>query len=197
MTETKTILLALGAVGVAAGATVLGLYLARRRASGDSTKPMLGAGKVPEAEERIGRLQDTVWDAVRDPNMRELSLAVTGPGQRIVTVGRRKMTVTGAGCEARDADCETEAVNQWSRANSGIAASLTPAGEDSQIALTCSLLTLNGITCRFRAAKRPSEEPTIFTLAGFPKNSPSRWVSLDSDLAGRLGAGTQFEDFDG
>jgi len=183
---------ALALLGVVAGGVTIAL-IARRR------KPAGQLGAVPEAADRIGTLQDAVWDAVRNPQMRELALAVTGYGTRNVDVGRLHFDVTGAGCPPRDGECESSAIGDWVAAHQAQASKMTPAGIDSSAALACSLLSLNGVTCRFRAA-RQGKELAVYALAGVPKNRPMRWLAMDYRGQYRFGlesARAEFEDFDG
>jgi len=143
-------------------------------------------GQVPEAADRIGALQDAVWDAVRNPQLRELALAITGYGQRSVDVGRRHFDVPGASCPPRDGECESKAVGDWVNAHPQAWGS-PPAGGDSAAALACSLLSLNGVTCRFRAA-RQGGQLAVYPLAGTPKNHPSRWWRWTTAVVEDLGS---------
>lgn len=68
-------------------------------------------------EQRVGILQDLVWKGVNNPQMRELALAITGRGDRNVTVGKRQFRVRGANCPARDGLCEAAAVYHWTKNN--------------------------------------------------------------------------------
>lgn len=68
-------------------------------------------------KERVGIIQDLVWEGVQDPQMRELALAITGNGVRSVTVGKYTFKVQGASCPARDGTCEARAVYNWVRQN--------------------------------------------------------------------------------
>src|ERR1700690_4276568 len=148
MTTTGKVFLAVGAVGALAAGAVGLVALSRRRGG-------LGLGSGSRSPERIGAMQDAIWAGVRNPQMRELALAVTGNGTRYVTVARRAMTVQGAACPARDGRCESDAVGRWVAQNRAVAAQLLPAGQDSPAALACALLSLNGITCRLRLAGAP------------------------------------------
>lgn len=84
-------------------------------------------------EQRVKLLQDLVWRGVQNPEMRDLALAITGNGTRDVTVGKRKFTVQGAGCPARDGTCETEAIYKWVKAQvrytGDVAPVMMPSGE--------------------------------------------------------------------
>jgi hypothetical protein len=195
-TATK-IVVGVAAVGI--GALAFGIW--RRRAIG------LGLADGP-TKDRIGDLQDVVWDAVRDGQMRELALAVTGRGTRQVTIGNRTIAVRGANCPPRDGRCEANAVGRWVAENPTIANhafSRVPHGPDRPAALSCSLLSLNGITCRLRSAKQTDGVARIYSVAGLPKLRPSRWSAIDSGL-GANDAGysfgkelpkADFQDFDG
>ena len=175
--STKLVIIGLG---VAAGVTGLVIAFTRKRGG---YQPLL-AEPPPDVADRIGLLQDAVWDAVRNPEMRELALAVTGNGQRHVNVGGRSMVVTGLGCPARDGRCEADAVGRWVNANAAISPVATPAGDDSPTALACSLLSLNGIACHLGVARNEGEAPRIYPVAGQPKNWPNGWDAVDVGLAG-------------
>lgn len=84
-------------------------------------------------EQRVKLLQGLVWNSVNNPESRDLALAITGNGTREVTVGKRKYTVTGANCPARDGACESEAIYRWVKDNirytGDVAPVLMPSGE--------------------------------------------------------------------
>lgn len=134
-------------------------------------------------KERVGIIQDLVWESVQDPQMRELALAITGNGKRSVTVGKYTFDVQGAGCTARDGMCEARAVYNWVRKNIRYTGDVGPVkmgrngpveavdlfqgakrtiefgGGDcddadlTQVVLLSSLTTLNGIHTKVRWAQ--------------------------------------------
>ena len=203
---------------------------ARRRERDDG----LGRGKLPRTtskhriggmtlthhydpdmpiDKRVGLLQGLVWKGVQNPQMRELALAITGRGTREVKVGKRKFTVVGADCPARDGLCESQAVYDWVRNNIRYTGDVAPVkqpngnvegvdlfssplrtvefgGEDcdGHSGLTATLLSLNGIPARFRitASAKNEDFSHIYSLAGVPKTNPSRWVALDTTIPGNF-----------
>jgi hypothetical protein len=164
-------------------------------------------------QQRVGILQDLVWKGVKNPQMRELALAITGRGDRNVQVGKRKFRVKGANCPARDGLCEAEAIYNWTKNNirytGDVAPIMLPGGEvegvdlfqsglrtvefggedcDGHTVLTSTLLTLNGIPAKFRitAPSKNSDWAHIYGLAGLPKTNPNKWVPLDTTLPGNM-----------
>jgi hypothetical protein len=75
---------------------------------------------------RVGLIQDLVWKGVKQPQLRELALAITGNGDRSVTVGKRTFRVRGASCPARDGKCEAAAVGDWVHANIRYTGDISP-----------------------------------------------------------------------
>jgi hypothetical protein len=164
-------------------------------------------------QQRVGILQDLVWKGVQQPQMRELALAITGSGERAVTVGKRTFKVRGANCPARDGLCEAEAVYNWvkstTRYTGDVAPVRLPDGKiegvdlfqsglrtvefsggdcDDHSVLTATLLALNGIPARFRitAPQKNSDWAHILSVAGLPKTNPDKWVPMDTTLPGNM-----------
>lgn len=231
MTPSTTEKIAVGAM-VAGGLAVLVGAIMYGRASKKRTQALRGTlGRVesrtkqggmtlthhydPEMpiEQRVKILQELVWKGVKNPQMRELALAITGSGVRDVTVGKRKFRVQGANCPARDGMCEAEAIYKWVKQHvryTGDIAPLTmPSGEvegvdlfqtglrtsefgggdcDDHTVLASTLLTLNGIPAKFRitAPSKSSDWAHIYPLAGLSKTNPSKWVPLDTTLPGEM-----------
>lgn len=183
---------AIGA-GIAA-ALIGGVVYAKRRRRGT------GLADGP-AKDRIGELQDSVWEAVQNGQMRELAIALTSRGARSITLGKRRFQVKGANCEPRDGRCEANAVAQWVHDNPMIAQEAMKLGGDSSTALTCALVSLNGVTCQLRAARQKDGTTRIYPLAGLPKLAPNTWPAVDSATGdysfGRELPRAEFEDFDG
>lgn len=164
-------------------------------------------------EQRVHILQDLVWKGVKNPEMRELALAITGRGDREVTVGKRKFRVRGANCPARDGLCEAEAIYNWTKNNvrytGDVAPVVMPGGDvegvdlfqgswrtaqfgggdcDDHSVINATLLALNGIPSKFRitAPSKSSDWAHIYNLAGLPKTRPGKWVPIDSTLPGNM-----------
>ena len=152
MTTEEKIALAL--VGLAVGATGVSLVCRRRRSAG-----ALAGGPVPPGvEDRIGVLQDAVYAAIRNPQMRELALAITGNRVFDVTVNKHRFVVQGARCPERDGNAESAAVGAWVAGNKHLAPDLAPAGQDSATALAST---------RSRAHRRTRR------TSGCPSTSPA------------------------
>jgi hypothetical protein len=195
MSTTTKVLIGAGFAVGAAGIAWAIYASSRKKGNGYS-----GATPPPDVADRIGTLQDAVWDGVRNPDFRELALAITGHGQRRVFTGKQQVVVDGAACAARDGRCEADAIGRWVAQNAA-ATSLLPAGADSPAALTCTLLSLNGITCQFRVARVNGQVAKVYPVAGMPKNTPDRWVSVDPtnqpySLGGEV-VGTSRSDYPG
>lgn len=64
---------------------------------------------------------------------------------------------------------------------------------DDQSILIATLLALNGITPRLRVMKEEKGDDWshIFPMAGLPKNSPTKWIALDTTLPGNNEFGTE------
>lgn len=162
-------------------------------------------------QKRVKLIQDLVFQGVKQPQMRELALAITGRGVRDVQVGKRRFRVRGADCPARDGLCEAEAVFHWTKSNlrytGDIAPVKFPTGEvegidlfqsglrsvefgggdcDDHSILNSTLLALNGIPpqVRITAPRKNSDWAHIYALAGLPKTNPAKWVALDTTLPG-------------
>jgi hypothetical protein len=185
-TSTKVALGLLG-VGAAAGAVALAMRIQKKGSLGAAL------GRTPE---RIGVLQDAVWDAIRNPQLRELALGITGNRKATVTVGRSTFNVMGARCEARDATCEAEAVGRWVAQNPQLAERFVPCGADSGVGALCSLLTLNGLACRLRLAPEAGGA-RVLAMVGMPKNTPSRWLELGDGRLRESSRSNGAEDYDG
>jgi hypothetical protein len=138
---------------------------------------------------RIGNMQEAVYEAVKTAWTRELGLAITGNRVFQVTIGGLPFTVPGANCPPRDARAESDAIGRWVSQNRQLAGQImtslagrkaTPVG-DAPATLCCSLLSVNGVTSRLRAAQT-QQGVRIYALAGLPKNHPSSWSAVDVDL---------------
>lgn len=168
-------------------------------------------GPMP-IRKRIGYIQDMVWTSVQNPQMRQLALAITGNGTRTVQVHDRTFQVQGANCPARDGECETRAIYEWVKKNVRYTGDVAPVkmgskgpvegvdlyqsadrsiqfggGDcDDAAGVNATLLALNGIQAKLRvtAPTRLAEWAHIFSLAGLPKNKPTKWVAVDTTLPG-------------
>ena len=163
----------------------------RRKAGGMELKHY--RGRLPIGK-RVKILQELTWDSVQDPRMRKLALEVT------------------SACPARDGNCEARAVYDWVRKNVRYTGDVAPVKQgargpyegvdlfqsayrtvefgggdcDDHAVLAATLLTLNGISAKFRVTGRAAkaEFSHIYTMAGLPKMGPSSWVAVDSTLPG-------------
>jgi hypothetical protein len=63
-------------------------------------------------------------------------------------------------------------------------ADVTVSNCDDQAILSSTLLALNGITPRLQVTSPRKHETWkhIYTIAGLPKENPTRWVALDTTL---------------
>jgi transglutaminase-like putative cysteine protease len=147
--------------------------------------------KMP-IEMRVGLIQDRVWESVRDPEMRKLALAITQK------------------CPARDGECEARAIFDYVRRNVRYTGDVAPVkmgrngpveaidyfqsakrtlefkgGDcDDHDTVSATLLALNGITPRLRvtAPRKHDIWRHIYTVAGLPKENPTKWIALDTTL---------------
>lgn len=150
-------------------------------------------GRMP-IKHRLKIIQDLTWKSVQDPQMRKLALRITND------------------CPERDGKCEARAIYNWMKANvryTGDVAAVKQGHKgpyegvdlfqsaartvemgggdcDDHSILAATLLTLNGITARFRVTARApkAEWSHIFVTFGNPKMGPSEWISFDSTLPG-------------
>ncbi len=196
--------------GTAASAG-LGRVESRTKAGG-MTLTHYADAKMP-IEMRVKLIQGLVWKSVNDPQMRELALAITGPGETTVKVGKRKFRVRGANCPARDGLCESEAIYNWTKANirytGDVAPVMMPNGQvegvdlfqsakrtteflggdcDDHSGLNATLLALNGIQSELKitAPAKNDDWAHIYNEALLPKNRPTKRVPLDTTLPGRM-----------
>ncbi len=173
----------------------------------------LRAHSVRTLDDRVLLLRKLVWKGdsafdkriplsqgggLRDPRMRQIGLAVT------------------QGCTARNDMCELEAIYKFVKDNVRYTGDITlkdtfqsawrtlqyGGGDcDDHSQLAAVLAMENGFQTRFRITSNTGATwDHIFCLAGVPKNSPRRWVPLDTTLPGR-NFGVQppmakFRDFD-
>ena len=188
-TRGQTLALVLGFGGVALSVFGIGLgWWARRRAAGGL------AGQDPRAAQQVHRqvraAQHLVEQAILDPvlgdRMRRLSLQITRT------------------CPERDDMCEARAIAGFV---AGSATARDPAlgmfrkafaatvheplderqGGDEKAILTAVLLTMNGITARFRVSGNKDAPPSRMTVvAGLPKTRPSRWIPVGDAPLGRM-----------
>lgn len=152
-------------------------------------------------KERMGILQDLTFKSVQDPEMRKLALQITRH------------------CPARDGLCEAKAIYDWTKQNVRYSGDIGPhklgrhgpiegvdmfqsasrtrefgAGDcDDHSVLNCTLALENGLACKYRITsptKKGGEDfQHIYAMVGLPKNSPSKWVALDTTLEhGRFGS---------
>lgn len=160
-------------------------------------------------KERVHLLQGLVAKSVKDPAMRNLALAVTGNGTRNVQVDKDTISVTGAGCPARDDVCEAKAIFDWVSGHVRYtgdtgAHALSPGGPvepvdefqaagrtvefrggdcDDHAVLNATLAIKNGFPAKFRITSNTGDSwDHIYTLVGVPKLDPQRWVALDTTL---------------
>jgi transglutaminase-like putative cysteine protease len=151
-------------------------------------------------KERVGILQDLTYKSVQDPEMRKLALRITQH------------------CKARDGECEARAIYDWSKKNIRYTGDIGPhklgrggpvegvdlfqtaartaefrGGDcDDHSVLNCTLALHNGLACKYRISsptKKNNEDYShIYAMAGLPKNSPNKWIALDTTLEhGRFG----------
>jgi hypothetical protein len=173
-------------------------------------------------KERVYLLQGLVANSVKDPTMRNLALAVTGNGTRTVKVDKDEVSVTGAGCPARDDMCEAKAIFDWVAGHVRYtgdtgAHALSPGGPvepvdefqsaartvefkggdcDDHAVLNATLAVKNGFPAKFRITSNTGDSwDHIYALVGVPKLDPTRWVALDTTL-GNPGFGKTTGKFD-
>lgn len=203
----------LGAVLIVGGiaAAAVGIAFAVRKRPGELGRPRHGVKAVGRRraggmtlthyrdrsmpiKKRVGILQELTWQSIHDPRMRQLALAITKD------------------CPARDGACEARAIDGWIRRNVRYTGDVAPlkmgrrgpvegvdlfqsafrtmefgGGDcDDHAVMAATLLTLNGITARFRVTARSKDQPFshIYTVAGLPKLTPEKWVALDTTLPG-------------
>lgn len=114
-----------GALVTGAAMTGGRLYAARKRrkealagamarseihAGGDGQMLSVWDDDVMELGHRVYLLQDLVAKSIKQPEVRKLALAITGNGERDVTVAGERFHVYGRGCPARDDYCEAQAI---------------------------------------------------------------------------------------
>jgi transglutaminase-like putative cysteine protease len=146
--------------------------------------------------ERVGLLQDLTYKSIQDPRMRKLALQIT------------------KSCPERDGLCEARAIYNWMRKNIRYTGDVGPhklgrhgpvegidlfqtaartvefgGGDcDDHSILACTLAAHNGLACKYRVTAptrgRGEDYSHIYAMAGVPKNSPKKWVALDTTLPG-------------
>ncbi len=193
--------------GMLSGNTGLGYVKSRTRKRGmvleEHYDPIMPIGK------RVSYAQKLVEAGVHDPEMMHLARAITGNRDQDVQIGTQTLRVKGARCADRDVNCEIKAIGDWVKHNVRYTGDVAPivmsdgryeaidffsagkrsaemGGEDcdGHSILNATLLTLNGITSMFRitAPKGSTEWGHIYTLAGLPKENPTKYVAVDTTL---------------
>ena len=211
--ERKTAgLLILGAGTIAAAAGAIALYRrnnpvhegmgrstktkARGHSKSGSMKLSAYDSRRMQIKERVGILQDLTHKSVKDPAMRKLALQITKH------------------CPARDDRCELRAIYDWTKKNIRYTCDIGPhklgrngpveavdlfqtaartvefgGGDcDDHSILNCTLAIHNGFGCKYRVTtptRAKGEDYThIYSMAGTPKNGPSKFVALDTTIPG-------------
>lgn len=157
-------------------------------------------GKMP-INKRLKILQDLTWKSVQDPRNRKLALEMT------------------RNCPERDGLCEAKAIYQAVKSRVRYTGDVAPVkmgsngpvegvdlyqaahrtwefsgGDcDDHAVLLATMLTLNGISAKFRvtATGKNEEFSHIYTMAGVPKLRPAKWVALDTTLPGNNNFGRE------
>ena len=150
---------------------------------------MLRAHQVSNLADRVKVLRQLVWSPIgglRDPDMRQLGLAVT------------------KGCPARDDMCELRAIFDFIVSNIRYTGDITykdtfttalrtlqyGGGDcDDHAELGAVLIMENGFEAKWKITSNTCATwDHIYLLAGVPKHAPTRWVALDTTLGtGRFG----------
>ncbi len=162
-------------------------------------------------KERVHLLQGLVAKSVKEPDVRQLALAITGHGDRKIQVGSETFQVKGAGCPARDDMCEAKAIFNWVADPKNVRYTgdvgehaLYPGGPveavdlfttarrgienrgedcDGHSIISATLAINNGFPAKFRITSNTGDSwDHIYTMVGVPKLNPSRWIALDSTL---------------
>lgn len=205
----------IAALAVAGSAAVVGLvaYLGHRRRDGRDGLGRPGRRSVPNIEtrradgmtlrhyrnrelpiqERVGIIQDLVFESVHDPRMRKIALGIT------------------RNCPARDDKCEARAIHDWVKRNirytgdvgmvkfgrhgpvegvdlfqSAYRTVEFGGGDcDDHSILNATLLALNGISPGLAVTapkRRGAQWAHIYATAKLPKGAPTKTVALDTTL---------------
>ncbi len=162
-------------------------------------------------KERVHLIQDLVAKSAKDADVRKLALAITGHGRRAVKIAEQTLTVNGAGCPARDDECEAKAIFDWVANPKNVRYTgdigphaLTPGGRveavdlfqsakrtlefhggdcDDHSILTSTLAIENGFPAKLRITSNTGDSwDHIYTMVGTPKLDPTRWIALDTTL---------------
>jgi hypothetical protein len=104
-----------------------------------------------------------------------------------------------SGCQGRDAMCELRKIYQFTVENvryagdiAGVDTFCAPRWTllmgaedcDGHAVLNAALAAANGFQTKFRiTSNRGTSWDHIYTMAGFPKSNPTRWIALDTTLA--------------
>lgn len=145
-------------------------------------------------EQRVRHIQDLVWKSIHDPRMRKIALQATHhcperdglcEAKAIYKAVKQRVRYTGDIAPVRAPDGSVEGIDMFSSAYR----TWELRGEDcdSHTILNATMLALNGIEPRLRvtAPSRRGEWAHIYALAGFPKNTPRKWLALDTTLPGK------------
>lgn len=201
----------LGAVLVGTGiaTVVVGLILKYR--DGKSPQALLGSttkttkngmtlthyrGRIP-IKKRIGLLQDLVYKSVQDPRMRQIALDATknckardgecetravynAIKNRVRYTGDVAPIKLGSSGPVEAVDFFQSAYRTWE---------LQGGDCDDHSVLAATLLSLNGIQPKFKITSKTKSAGDddwshIYVVAGLPKNTPEKWLAVDTTLPG-------------
>jgi transglutaminase-like putative cysteine protease len=144
-------------------------------------------------EERVANLQKLVWESVQDPRMiklaRELTLNVPerdgkAEAEAIYKAVKARIRYGGDIAPVKMPDGKVEPIDLYLSA--WRVWEMRNADCDEHSVLIATLLSLNGITAKFRvtAPSKSSDWTHIYTVALLPKFSPKNAVALDTTLPG-------------
>lgn len=167
---------------------------------GDMTLTRYSARSLP-INQRVGLIQDQVWNGVNDPRIRELALKVTrycgrdeGPCEVKSVFDAVKKNVRYTGDIGPVLNPKTGEVEPHDYYQSPWRTWSMHGGDcDDHVALITALLASIGHTVRLRvtAPSKWSDWAHIYPVVGVPKIDPKKWIAVDTTLEGRPTVGSE------
>lgn len=154
--------------------------------------------------QRVGILQDLTHESIKDPEMRKLALRITRhcperdgkcEAKAIYDWMKKNIRYTGdIGPHKLGRNGPVEGIDLFQHAARTI--EFGGGDCDDHSIVGCTLAAHNGLTCRYRVtgprkSLKDDDFTHIYPIIGLPKNTPRRWIAIDTTLPGRSNFGQE------